>query len=114
MARLLHEQHDISELFVAHLLSRSIRYEEDLLDQIFNSSEKRLARILLVLAHYGRDPRSETVLLRINQQGLAQMVGISRSRVSYFMNKFKKLGFIEYDSAGLAVNNGLLGVVLHD
>jgi CRP-like cAMP-binding protein len=91
-----------------------MRYESDLLDQMFNSSEKRLARTLLVLAHYGREPRSETVLPRINQKALAQMVGITRSRISHFMNKFKKLGFIEYEGAGLAVNNGLLSVVLND
>ena len=114
MARLLHEQHDISEMFVAHLLSRNIRYEEDLLDQIFDSSEKRLARILLLLVHYGREPRSETVLPGINQAALAQMVGITQSRVSHFMNKFKKLGFVAYEGAGLAVNNGLLSVVLND
>ena len=114
MARMLHERHDISEMFVTHLLSRNIRYEGDLLDQMFNSSEKRLARILLLLAHYGREPRSETVLPRINQESLAQMVGITRTRVSHFMNKFKKLGFIEYEGVGLAVNNGLLSVVLND
>jgi len=114
MARLLHEQHDISEMFVAHLLSRSIRYEEDLLEQMFNSSEKRLARILLLLAHYGREPRSETVLPGINQESLAQMVGITRSRISHFMIKFKKLGFLAYEGAGLTVNNGLLSVVLND
>ena len=114
MARMLHEQHDISEIFVKHLLSRNIRYEGDLLDQMFNSSEKRLARILLLLAHYGREPRSETVLPRINQKSLAQMVGITRARVSHFMNKFKKLGFIDHEDAGLTVNNGLLSVVLND
>jgi len=114
MARMLHEQHDISEIFVKHLLSRNIRYEGDLLDQMFNSSEKRLARILLLLAHYGREPRSETVLPRINQKSLAQMAGITRARVSHFMSKFKKLGFLEYEGAGLTVNNGLLSVVLND
>jgi CRP-like cAMP-binding protein len=114
MARMLHEQHDISEIIVAHLLSRNIRYEEDLLGQIFNSSEKRLARILLLLAHYGREPRSETVLPRIDQEALAQMVGITRTRVSHFMTKFKKLGFIDYEGVGLTVNNGLLSVVLND
>ena len=114
MARMLHEQHDISEMFATHLLSRNIRYEGDLLDQMFNSSEKRLARILLLLAHYGREPRSETVLPRINQKSLAQMVGITRARVSHFMNKFKKLGFIDHEDAGLTVNNGLLSVVLND
>ena len=114
MARMLHEQHDISEIFATHLISRNIRYEKDLLDQIFNSSEKRLARILLLLAHYGREPRSESVFPGINQESLAQMVGINRSRVSHFMNKFKKLGFIDYEGVRLAVNNGLLSVVLND
>jgi CRP-like cAMP-binding protein len=116
MARMLHEQHDISELFVTHLLSRNIRYEEDLVDQLFNSSEKRLARILLLLAHFGKDGRSEDVLPRINQENLAQMVGTTRSRVSHFMNKFKKLGFVDYDGAngGMTVHSGLLSVLLHD
>jgi len=116
MARMLHEQHEISELFVTHLLSRNIRYEEDLVDQLFNSSEKRLARILLLLAHFGKEGRSESVLPRINQENLAQMVGTTRSRVSHFMNKFKKLGFVDYDgtSGGLTVHSGLLSVILHD
>ncbi len=116
MARMLHERHDISELFVTHLLSRNIRYEEDLVDQLFNSSEKRLARILLLLAHFGKDGRSEDVLPRVNQENLAQMVGTTRSRVSHFMNKFKKLGFVDYDGAngGLTVHSGLLSVLLHD
>jgi CRP-like cAMP-binding protein len=116
MARMLHEQHDISELFVTHLLSRNIRYEEDLVDQLFNSSEKRLARILLLLAHFGKEGRSESVLPRVNQEHLAQMVGTTRSRVSHFMNKFRKLGFVDYDgsSGGLTVHSGLVSVVLHD
>jgi CRP-like cAMP-binding protein len=116
MARMLHEQHDISELFVTHLLSRNLRYEEDLIDQLFNSSEKRLARSLLLLAHFGKEGRSESVLPRVNQEHLAQMVGTTRSRVSHFMNKFKKLGFVDYDGAsgGLTVHSGLLSVVLHD
>jgi len=113
MARLLHEQHDVSELFVTHLLSRNIRYEEDLVDQLFNSSEKRLARILLLLSHFGKESRAETVVPRINQESLAQMVGTTRSRVSHFMNKFKKLGFIDYNG-GLTVNSGLLSIILHD
>jgi CRP-like cAMP-binding protein len=113
MAHMLHEQHHISELFVTHLLSRNIRYEEDLVDQLFNSSEKRLARILLLLSHFGKEGRAETVIPRINQESLAQMVGTTRSRVSHFMNKFKKLGFIDY-SGGLTVNSGLLSVILHD
>jgi CRP/FNR family cyclic AMP-dependent transcriptional regulator len=116
MARMLHEQHEISELFVTHLLSRNIRYEEDLVDQLFNSSEKRLARILLLLAHFGKEGRSESVLPRVNQENLAQMVGTTRSRVSHFMNKFRKLGFVDYDgsSGGLTVHSGLLSVILHD
>jgi len=113
MARMLHEQHDVSELFVTHLLSRNIRYEEDLVDQLFNSSERRLARILLLLSHFGKESRAETVLPRINQESLAQMVGTTRSRISHFMNKFKKLGFIDYNG-GLTVHSGLLSIVLHD
>ena len=113
MARMLHEQHKISELFVRRLLSRNIRYEEDLVDQLFNSSERRLARILLVLSHFGKESRAETVLPRISQESLAQMVGTTRSRVSHFMNKFKKLGFIDYNR-GLTVHSGLLSIVLHD
>jgi CRP/FNR family cyclic AMP-dependent transcriptional regulator len=115
MQRLLHEKHEISELFVAHLLSRNVRYESDLVDQLFNSSEKRLARILLLLAHFGKESRVELVLPGVSQDSLAQMVGTTRSRVSHFMNKFRKLGFIDYsDNDGLTVNSGLLSVVLHD
>jgi CRP/FNR family transcriptional regulator, cyclic AMP receptor protein len=113
MVRVLHEQHNISELFIRHLLSRNIRYEEDLVDQLFNSSEKRLARILLLLSHFGKEGRPETVVPRINQESLAQMVGTTRSRVSHFMNKFKKLGFINYNG-GLTVHSGLLSIILHD
>ena len=115
MLRMLHEKHEISELFVAHLLSRNIRYEADLVDQLFNSSEKRLARILLLLAHFGKESRAELVLPQVSQNSLAQMVGTTRSRVSHFMNKFRKLGFIDYTSNdGLMVHSGLLSVVLHD
>ena len=116
MQRMLHEKHEISELFVAHLLSRNIRYEADLVDQLFNSSEKRLARILLLLAHFGKESRAEPVLPGISQDSLAQMIGTTRSRVSHFMNKFRKLGFIHYgdDNGGLTVHSGLLNVVLHD
>jgi CRP-like cAMP-binding protein len=107
MALLLHEDHDAAELFVTHLLSRNVRYEADLVDQLFNSSEKRLARILLLLAHFGRESRSETIVPRISQDTLAQMVGTTRSRVSHFMNKFRKLGFIDYSSnRGLRVQSG--------
>ena len=115
MQRMLHEKHEISELFVAHLLSRNVRYEADLVDQLFNSSEKRLARILLLLAHFGKESRAELVLPGVSQDSLAQMVGTTRSRVSHFMNKFRKLGFIDYsDNDGLTVHSGLLSVVLHD
>jgi len=115
MTRMLHEQHDISELFVTHLLARNIRFEGDLVDQLFNSSEKRLARILLLLARFGKESKTATVLPRINQEHLSQMVGTTRSRVSHFMNKFKQHGFIDYTNSGdLTVNNGLLSVVLHD
>jgi len=115
MANLLHERHGVSELFVTHLLLRNIRFEGDLVDQLFNSSEKRLARILLLLAHFGKESRAETVHPRINQENLAQMVGTARSRVSHFMKKFKKLGFVDYTgSGGLTVHSGLLSVVLHD
>jgi CRP-like cAMP-binding protein len=115
MTRLLHERHEISGLFITHLLSRNIRYEADLVDQLFNSSEKRLARILLRLSHFGKESKAEPVLPRVSQDDLAQMVGTTRSRVSHFMNKFRKLGFINYsDSGGLTVHSGLLNVVLHE
>ena len=115
MVRLLHEQHGISELFITHLLTRNIRFEGDLVDQLFNSSEKRLARTLLLLAHFGKKSRTETVHPGINQDHLAQMVGTTRSRVSHFMNKFRTLGFIDYEGNGrLTVNSGLLSVVLSE
>jgi CRP/FNR family cyclic AMP-dependent transcriptional regulator len=115
MARMLHEQLGLAEIFVTHLLTRNIRYEADLVDQLFNSSEKRLARILLLLSHFGKESKTETVVPGINQENLAQMVGTTRSRVSHFMNKFRKLGFIDYnDETGLTVHSGLLSVVLHD
>jgi len=115
MVRLLHEQHGISELFINHLLSRNTRFEEDLVDQLFNPSEKRLARILLLLAHFGKESRAETVHPGINQEHLAQMVGTTRARVSHFMNKFRTLGFIDYAGSGaLTVNSGLLSVILRD
>jgi CRP-like cAMP-binding protein len=115
MSRMLHEEQGLAEMFVAHLLTRNIRYEADLVDQLFNSSEKRLARILLLLSHFGKDSKTETVVPGINQENLSQMVGTTRSRVSHFMNKFKKLGFIDYKHNGqLTVNKGLLTVVLHD
>jgi CRP/FNR family cyclic AMP-dependent transcriptional regulator len=115
MSRMLHEDHNTSELFVTHLLSRNIRFEGDLVDQLFNSSEKRLARILLLLSHFGKESRTETIVPRVSQDNLAQMVGTTRSRVSHFMNKFRELGFIDYsDNGGLSVQSGLLSVVLHD
>jgi CRP/FNR family cyclic AMP-dependent transcriptional regulator len=114
MVRMLREQHDVSELFVKHLLSRNIRYEADLVDQLFNSSEKRLARILLLLAQFGKESRAEIVVPKVNQDTLAQMVGTTRPRVSHFMNKFRKLGFIDYDDSGLTVHSGLLSVILHE
>jgi CRP-like cAMP-binding protein len=115
MMRVLHEQLGISELFVTHLLTRNIRFEEDLVDQLFSSAEKRLARILLLLAHFGKESRTETVHPGINQEHLAQMVGTTRSRVSHFMNKFRTLGFIDYTgNAALTVNSGLLSIILHD
>ena len=114
MARILHDHHDISELFIMHLLTRNIRYEADLVDQLFNSSEKRLARILLLLSHFGKDGKAKVVIPNVNQDTLAQMVGTTRSRVSHFMNRFREHGFIDYDDSGLTVHSGLLSVVLHD
>jgi len=115
MTRMLHQKHEISEMFVAHLLCRNARFEADLVDQLFNSSEKRLARILLRLAHFGKESRAEPVLPGVSQDSLAQMVGTTRSRVSHFMNKFRKLGFIDYSGNDrLIVHSGLLSVVLHD
>jgi len=113
MMEALHREHDFSDLFVAYLLSRNIRYEEDLVDQLFNSSEKRLARILLLLAHFGKEGIPETVVPKISQEMLAEMIGTTRSRVSFFMNRFRKLGFIHYNG-GLQVHSSLLNVVLHD
>ena len=111
----LHREHTFSDLFVAYLLARNIRYEEDLVDQLFNSSEKRLARILLLLAHFGKEGVPETVIPKISQETLAEMIGTTRSRVSFFMNRFRKLGFVGYDGgSGLQVHSSLLNVVLHD
>ena len=113
MVRLLHQQHALSDRFIAHILARNIRIEEDLVDQLFNSSEKRLARTLLLLARVGRQDTPPRALPHISQETLAEMVGTTRSRVNFFMNKFKRLGLIEYKD-GLKVNNSLLTVVLHD
>jgi CRP/FNR family transcriptional regulator, cyclic AMP receptor protein len=110
----LHREHTFSDLFVAYLLGRNIRYEEDLVDQLFNSSEKRLARILLLLAHFGKEGVPETVIPKISQETLAEMVGTTRSRVSFFMNRFRKLGFVDYGGSGMKVHSSLLSVVLHD
>jgi CRP/FNR family cyclic AMP-dependent transcriptional regulator len=114
MVQALHREHAFSDLFVAYLLTRNIRYEEDLVDQLFNSSEKRLARILLLLAHFGKDGKPEPVIPKISQETLAEMVGTTRSRVSFFMNRFRKLGFVDYGEAGLQVHSSLLNIVLHD
>jgi CRP/FNR family cyclic AMP-dependent transcriptional regulator len=113
MMSALHQGHAFSDIFVAYLLARNIRFEEDLVDQLFNSSEKRLARVLLLLAHFGKEGSPETVIPKINQETLAEMVGTTRSRVSFFMNRFRKLGFIHYNG-GLQVHSSLLNVVLHD
>jgi CRP-like cAMP-binding protein len=113
MMRVLHQEPELSDLFVAYLLTRNIRHEEDLVDQLFNSSEKRLARILLLLAHFGKEGSPEKVVPKISQETLAEMIGTTRSRVSFFMNRFRKLGFIQYNG-GLQVHSSLLNVVLHD
>jgi CRP-like cAMP-binding protein len=114
MNEVLHREHAFSDMFVAYLLTRNIRYEEDLVDQLFNSSEKRLARILLLLAHFGKEGKPETVIPSMSQENLAEMIGTTRSRVSFFMNRFRKLGFIDYNSGGLQVHSSLLNIVLHD
>jgi len=115
MVDTLHREHALSDLFVAYLLTRNIRYEEDLVDQLFNSSEKRLARILLLLARFGKDGKPETVIPNISQEMLAEMIGTTRSRVSFFMNRFRKLGFIDYHGGDdLQVHSSLLNIVLHD
>ncbi len=116
MARVLHEQSGLSDRFIAHMLSRNARIEQDLVDQLFNSSEKRLARALLLLARYGQQETPRQVVAKISQETLSEMVGTTRSRVNFFMNKFKRLGFIEYNgdlAAGIRINSSLLTVVLH-
>jgi len=113
MVRLLHKQHALSDRFIAHMLARNIRIEEDLVDQLFNSSEKRLARTLLLLARYGKHDQPVRAVPTISQETLAEMIGTTRSRVNFFMKKFQRLGFIDYTD-GLKVNNSLLSVVLHD
>jgi CRP-like cAMP-binding protein len=113
MSRVLHAEHEFSDRFIAHMLSRNIRVEEDLVDQLFNSTEKRLARTLLLLARYGKEEEPEKVLPKISQEVLAEMVGTTRSRVNFFMNKFRRLGLIQYNGA-VEVNSSLLSVVLHE
>jgi CRP/FNR family transcriptional regulator, cyclic AMP receptor protein len=113
VVRVLHEEPAFSEMFVAHLLARNIRVEEDLVDQLFNSSEKRLARALLLLANFGKEGRPEPIIAKVSQETLAEMIGTTRSRVSFFMNKFRQLGFIEYNG-NLEIHSSLLSVVLHD
>ncbi len=113
MVEVLHREHEFSDTFVAYLLARNVRYEEDLVDQLFNSSEKRLARVLLMLAHFGKEGKTEVAIPKISQETLAAMVGTTRSRVSFFMNKFRKLGFIRYNGE-LEVHSSLLNIVLHD
>ena len=117
MAKVLHEQHAMSDRFIAHMVTRNVRIEQDLIDQLFNSSEKRLARALLLLARYGKQTKPRQVVAKISQETLSEMVGTTRSRVNFFMNKFKKLGFIEYTGnldAGIQINSSLLSVVLLD
>jgi CRP/FNR family cyclic AMP-dependent transcriptional regulator len=111
--RVIHDEPEFSELFLAYVLSRNIRIEEDLVDQLFNSSEKRLARVLLLLANFGKEGRHDLMIPKMSQETLAEIVGTTRSRVSFFMNKFRKLGFIHYNG-GLEVHSSLLNVVLHD
>jgi CRP/FNR family transcriptional regulator, cyclic AMP receptor protein len=113
MIRTLHEQPEFSDRFIAHMLVRNIRIEEDLVDQLFNSSEKRLARTLLLLARYGREDTTQRTLPKLSQETLAEMIGTTRSRVNFFMNKFRKLGFIEYNGS-LKINSSLLSIVLHE
>ena len=115
--RVIHEEPAFSEMFIAHILGRTIRVEADLVDQLFNSSEKRLARMLLLLANFGKEARPEPIIAKISQETLAEMIGTTRSRVSFFMNKFRKLGFIQYNGnidGGIEVRSSLLNVVLHD
>jgi CRP/FNR family cyclic AMP-dependent transcriptional regulator len=113
ITRVIHEEPAFAELFIAHLLARNLRVEEDLVDQLFNSSEKRLARVLLLLANFGKEGRPETILAKISQGTLAEMIGTTRSRVSFFMNKFRELGLIDYNGH-IEVHCSLLNVVLHD
>ena len=114
MIRVLHDQAAFAELFLAYLLSRNVRIQEDLVDQLFNSAEKRLARTLLLLAHFGKEGKPEPVIAKISQETLAEMVGTTRSRVSFFLNRFRKLGFLDYNGGGMHVHSSLINIVLHD
>ena len=114
MNDVLHREHAFSDMFVAYLLARNIRYEADLVDQLFNSSEKRLARILLLLAQFGKEGKPETVIPKMSQETLAEMVGTTRGRVNFFMNRFRQMGFVDYSSEGLQVHSSLLNIVLND
>jgi CRP-like cAMP-binding protein len=113
VVKVLHDEPTFSTLFISYLLARNVRMEADLVDQLFNSSEKRLARLLLLLANFGKEGKPEPVIAKVNQETLAEMIGTTRSRVSFFMNKFRRLGFIEYNG-GLHVHSSLLNVILHD
>ncbi|MEO8340609.1 MAG: Crp/Fnr family transcriptional regulator [Nitrospirota bacterium] len=113
MIRMLHKEPAFGEMFISYLLTKSVRIQEDLVDQLFNSSEKRLARLLLLLAHFGKEGKPEPIIAKISQETLAEMIGTTRSRVSFFMNKFRKLGFLDYNG-GVHVHSSLLNVVLHD
>ena len=112
--RVIHQEPAFAETFIAHLLARTIRVEADLVDQLFNSSEKRLARMLLLLANFGKESKPEAIIAKISQETLAEMIGTTRSRVSFFMNKFRELGFIDYNGSGVEIHSSLLNVVLHD
>jgi CRP-like cAMP-binding protein len=114
MVALLHQEPEFAEQFLAYLLSRNIRMEADLVDHLFNSSEKRLARLLLLMANFGQESKPIPLIAKMSQETLAEMVGTTRSRVSFFMNRFREMGFIEYDGAGMHVHNSLVSVVLHD
>ena len=114
MLEVLHREHALSDMFVAYLLARNIRYEADLVDQLFNFTEKRLARMLLLLAHFGKEGKPETVIPKMSQETLAEMIGTTRSQVNIFMNRFRDMGFVDYNSKGLQVHSSLLNVVLHE
>jgi CRP-like cAMP-binding protein len=114
LVKVLQEERSFAELFIAYLLARNVRMEADLVDQLFNSSEKRLARLLLLLANFGKEGKPEPVIAKVSQETLAEMIGTTRSRVSFFMNKFRRSGFIDYNGGGMHVHSSLLNVILHD